>query len=97
MNFLAHLYLSGDNEDLIIGNFIADMVKGRQIENFQEEVVKGIELHRKIDYFTDNHAIVDQSKRRLRNKYRLYSGVIVDMFYDHYLAANWSEYSRIPL
>lgn len=97
MNFLAHLYLSGDNEDLIIGNFIADMVKGRQIENFQEGVVKGIELHRKIDFFTDTHPIVDQSKRRLRNKYRLYSGVIVDMFYDHYLAANWSEYSRLPL
>lgn len=97
MNFLAHLYLSGDDEDLILGNFIADMVKGRQIENFQEEVVKGIELHRKIDFFTDNHPVVDQSKRRLRNRYRLYSGVIVDMFYDHFLAANWNEYSRLPL
>lgn len=97
MNFLAHLYLSGDDEDLIIGNFIADMVKGRQIENFQNGVVKGIELHRKIDYFTDTHPVVDQSKRRLRNKYRLYSAVIVDMFYDHFLAVNWSDYSRLPL
>lgn len=97
MNFLAHLYLSGDNEDLIIGNFIADMVKGRQIENFQEGIVKGIELHRKIDAFTDTHPIVDQSKMRLRNKYRLYSGVIVDMFYDHFLARNWIDYSLIPL
>lgn len=97
MNFLAHLYLSGTNPDLIIGNFIADMVKGRQIENFQSGIVKGIELHRKIDTFTDSHPVVDQSKRRLRNRYRLYSGVIVDMFYDHYLSRNWNEYSIQPL
>jgi acyl carrier protein phosphodiesterase len=97
MNFLAHLYLSGNDEDLIVGNFIADMVKGRQIENFNGNIVKGIKLHRKIDAFTDSHPIVDQSKMRLRNKYRLYSGVIVDMFYDHFLARNWREYSRLPL
>lgn len=97
MNFLAHVYLSGDNEDLIIGNFIADMVKGRQIENFQDGIVKGIELHRKIDNFTDSHAIVEQSKMRLRNKYRLYAGVVVDMFYDHFLAKYWTDYSLIPL
>ena len=97
MNFLAHIYLAGDDQELIIGNFIADMVKGRQIENYQDGVIRGIELHRKIDSFTDNHPIVDQSKRRLRNRYRLYSGVIVDMFYDHYLARNWNEYSIQPL
>jgi len=97
MNFLAHIYLSGENEDILLGNFIADMVKGRQIDNFHQGIVDGIMLHRKIDTFTDTHPIVDQSKMRLRNKYRLYAGVVVDMFYDHYLARNWSEYSRYSL
>ena len=97
MNFLAHLYLSGEDEDIILGNFIADMVKGRQIDRFQDGVVKGIRIHRKIDAFTDSHPVVDKSKMRLRNKYRLYSGVIVDMFYDHFLATNWSDYSNTSL
>lgn len=97
MNFLAHIYLSGITEDILLGNFIADMVKGRQIENFHQGIVEGIMLHRKIDSFTDTHPVVDQSKMRLRNKYRLYSGVVVDMFYDHYLARNWNEYSRHSL
>lgn len=97
MNFLAHLYLSGNDEDLILGNFIADMVKGRQIDNFHENVVRGIQMHRKIDSFTDSHPMVDKSKMRLRNKYRLYAGVVVDMFYDHFLASNWREYSSLPL
>ncbi|MBW6496919.1 MAG: DUF479 domain-containing protein [Bacteroidales bacterium] len=97
MNFLAHIYLSGENEDILLGNFIADMVKGRQIDNFHQGIVDGILLHRKIDTFTDTHPIVDQSKNRLRNKYRLYSGVVVDMFYDHYLARYWNEYSRYAL
>ncbi len=97
MNFLAHLYLSGDNNNLIIGNFIADMVKGSKINGYSEEVTQGIILHRQIDTFTDNHKIVKQSKERLRDKYRLYSGVIVDMYYDHFLAKNWSSYSNYSL
>lgn len=97
MNFLAHIYLSGENEDILLGNFIADMVKGRQIDNFHQGIVDGIMLHRKIDTFTDTHPIVDQSKMRLRNKYRLYAGVVVDMYYDHYLARYWNEYSRYAL
>lgn len=97
MNFLAHIYLSGDNEDILLGNFIADMVKGRQIDNFHQGIVDGILLHRKIDTFTDTHPIVDQSKNRLRNKYRLYAGVVVDMYYDHFLARYWSDFSRYSL
>ncbi len=97
MNFLAHLYLSGEDKDLMVGNFIADMVKGRQIESFHEGIVKGIFLHRKIDTFTDSHPVVEKSKMRLRNKYRLYSGVVVDMFYDHFLAKNWEQYSNHSL
>jgi len=93
MNFLSHLYLSGNSEGLIIGNFIADSVKGNAINDFPEEIRKGIILHRKIDTYTDSHPIVEQSKIRLREKYKKYAGVIVDIYYDHYLAINWSDYS----
>jgi acyl carrier protein phosphodiesterase len=82
----------------MIGNFIGDFVKGRNLhERFEPEVVRGIELHRAIDEFTDVHPVVHQSKKRLREKYRHYSAVIVDVFYDHYLAHNWSRYSTTPL
>jgi acyl carrier protein phosphodiesterase len=92
MNYLAHLYLSGNNHELMIGNFIADHVKGRQIELFDEEIVKGIKLHRLIDEFTDTHKVVEQSKIRLRSNFGKYSPVIVDVFYDHYLAVKWEQY-----
>lgn len=98
MNFLAHLYLSGDHTKLMIGNFIGDFVKGRNaLEKFDREIAAGVELHRAIDAFTDTHPIVTQSKNRLRPKYRHYSGVIVDVFYDHFLARNWNLYHAEPL
>jgi acyl carrier protein phosphodiesterase len=94
MNFLAHLYLSGDNPKVKVGNFIGDFVKGKNLtERFDADVAKGIALHREIDWFTDTHAVVKKSKDRLRPKYRHYSGVIVDIFYDHFLAKNWGNYS----
>jgi acyl carrier protein phosphodiesterase len=98
MNFLAHLYLSGTDTDLRVGNFIGDFVKGKNIRSrFEGNIAKGIELHRAIDFFTDLHPIVKQSKNRLRPKYRHYSGIIVDIFYDHFLARNWLQYSSRPL
>ncbi len=97
MNFLAHLYLSGDDDELIIGNFIADMVKGQKINGYSRGIVSGILLHRQIDLFTDKHSVVRKSKDRLRGKYRLFAGVIVDMYYDHFLAKNWSDYSTHSL
>ncbi len=97
MNFLAHLYLSGRDEEVIIGNFIADMVKGQQINGYSAAIVKGIRLHRDIDRFTDIHPVVIHSKKRLQKKYRLYAGVVVDMYYDHFLAKNWTSYSGVPL
>ncbi|MEQ8424061.1 MAG: DUF479 domain-containing protein, partial [Cyclobacteriaceae bacterium] len=91
MNFLAHIYLSGDNAQLMIGNFIGDFVKGKNLSaRYNPDVVLGIELHRAIDEYTDSHDVVQKSKVRLRPKYRHYSGVIVDMFYDHFLAKNWN-------
>ncbi|MCZ4319339.1 acyl carrier protein phosphodiesterase [Aequorivita viscosa] len=97
MNFLAHIYLSGDDEEIIIGNFIADGIKGKRYENFPPVIAKGILLHRAIDTFTDAHPIVHQSTARLHKNYGHYSGVIVDILYDHFLAKNWSTYSVIPL
>lgn len=98
MNFLAHLHLSGDDEALMVGNFIGDFVRGRDLTaQFGEGIARGIELHRAIDTFTDRHPIVKQSKARLWPTYRHYASVIVDMYYDHFLAAGWSAYSQEPL
>lgn len=97
MNFLAHIYLSGSNEGVIIGNFIADGIKGKRYEKFPPQIATGILLHRAIDSFTDSHAIVHQSTARLHKNYSHYSGVIVDILYDHFLAKNWSRYSETPL
>jgi len=97
MNLLAHFYLSGPSEGIRFGNFIGDFVKGRQLEQYQAPVANGIKLHRQIDQFTDTHEVVKASKRRLQPRYRHYAAVIVDIYYDHFLAANWARYSDVPL
>ncbi|MFN3753661.1 ACP phosphodiesterase [Flavobacterium sp.] len=97
MNFLAHIYLSGDNDLLKIGNFMADSIRGHGYDNYPTEIRKGILLHRSIDSFTDMHPIYRQSKHRLHEKYGHYSGVIMDIFYDHFLAKNWCQYSEVKL
>lgn len=95
MNFLAHLYLSGDNEDVKLGNFIGDYVKGNSYNNFPAQIKKGILLHRKIDSFTDSHPIVKKHKNYFYDKYHKYAGVITDIIYDHYLAHNWHMFSEV--
>jgi acyl carrier protein phosphodiesterase len=97
MNFLAHLYLSPEDNNIVFGNFIADSVKGKAFETFSQKIQQGILLHREIDRFTDQHDVFKQSKIRLSSKYRMYSGVIVDIFYDHFLAKNWIDYSEKDL
>ncbi len=97
MNFLAHIYLSGENDLVTIGNFIADGIKGKDYKKFSKDVQIGILLHRHIDTFTDAHKTVRKSTKRLHKKYGHYSGVIVDILYDHFLAKNWNKYSSIPL
>lgn len=97
MNFLAHIYLSGEEEEIIIGNFIADGIKGKRYLNYPSGIVKGILLHRAIDTFTDSHPTVRQSTARLHKNYSHYSGVIVDILYDHFLAKNWNRYCSTPL
>ena len=93
MNFLAHIYLSGDNDFIKIGNFMADGIRGKHFENYPLEIQKGIILHRAIDTFTDAHPVFRQSTKRLHEHYHHYAGVIIDVFYDHFLAKNWTKYS----
>ncbi len=97
MNFLAHIYLSDGFDDVMIGNVLGDFVKGSNFEKYNNEIALGIQLHREIDMFTDRHTIVKQSKARLWDKYRHYSSVIMDMYYDHFLAKDWHHYSDVPL
>ncbi len=97
MNFLAHIHLSGENEFIKIGNFMADGVRGKQYENFPIDIQKGIVLHRAIDTFTDAHPLFRQSTKKLHSRYHHYAGVIVEMYYDHFLAKNWKSYSTETL
>jgi len=97
MNFLAHLYLSGDSDEIKLGNFIGDFVKGNQYLQYPDRVAYGILLHRSIDSFTDSHSDVKECLKFLRPGYGRYSGIIVDVFFDHFLAANWNEYSVYTL
>ncbi len=97
MNYLAHIYLSGDNDLVTIGNFIADGIKGKDYKKYSKDIQVGILLHRHIDTFTDSHKTVRISTKRLHEKYGHYSGIIVDILYDHFLAKNWESYSAMPL
>ncbi len=97
MNFLAHIYLSGEDEGITIGNFIADGIKGKRYQKFPPKIQKGILLHRFIDSYTDSHPTVRHSTARLHKNYSHYSGVIVDILYDHFLAKNWNDYHSKPL
>ena len=97
MNYLAHIYLSGDSEEITVGNFIGDFVKGNQHEQFPEKVAYGIILHRRIDSFTDQHPLVRECIQLLRPGYGKYAGIVADIFFDHFLASNWDDYSVQPL
>ena len=97
MNFLAHIYLSFDDPEITLGNFIADSIRGRHYLKYPEPLQKGILLHRAIDTFTDTHPIPKQSSKRLHANYSHYSRVIIDIYYDHFLARNWADYSGVPL
>lgn len=97
MNFLAHIYLSFGDDEITIGNFIADSIRGNKFKHLPNRVQQGIQLHRFIDTFTDTHLIPKISSKRLHKNYSHYSRVIVDIFYDHFLAKNWKKYSDTPL
>lgn len=91
MNFLGHLLVSGDDPLVITGNFMADAVKGRDLSGHSEGIQRGIRLHRRIDTFTDQHALTLQGRERLRAHCGKFAGVALDIFYDHCIASAWSE------
>lgn len=97
MNVLAHIYLSGDSDDIIIGNYIGDYVRGKEYLNYPDQIRKGIIIHRHIDDFTDRHPVVHRSKLYFSRKYHKYSGVITDILYDHFLTREWDLFSRKPI
>ncbi|MCB0606936.1 MAG: DUF479 domain-containing protein [Lewinella sp.] len=93
MNFLAHFFLSCDQPDLAVGNFLTDLLRNKEVRQLPDEVQKGVKLHRQIDTYTDNHPIVRQAIHRLYPHHHKYAPVIVDIWYDYVLANNWSTYS----
>ncbi|MEO7080938.1 MAG: ACP phosphodiesterase, partial [Flavobacteriales bacterium] len=97
MNFLGHLLVSGKAPLVIVGNFMADAVKGRDLSAWSSEVQKGIRMHRHIDSFTDNHPLTLQGRERLREHCGKYAGVALDLFYDHAIASHWNQLSEEPL
>ena len=97
MNYLAHAFLSNNNKELLIGNFIADHIRGNDFKNHSPQIIEGIHLHRKIDSFTDSHINFKASKRIFYNGFERYSGILIDIYFDHFLAKNFSKYSSISL
>ncbi len=97
MNFLAHLFLSGDDTELLVGNFMGDFVRSRQDVEYTLGIQAGLKLHRHIDHFTDTHPIVRESVRLLQPLHRKYATVILDVFYDFLLTRNWALYTHKDL
>lgn len=97
MNYLAHIYLSSGSPEAVLGSMLGDFVKGDDHRLYPQEIAAAIMLHRQIDAFTDAHPIVSRSKRRLDPVHRHTKGIMVDMFYDHFLAADWTRYCETPL
>lgn len=97
MNYLAHIFLSGNNPKIQLGNFIGDAVKGSSYNNYPREIAEGILLHRAIDTYTDNHPVVKNIVDTLRPEFGRYSAVLSDIYFDHLLASRFNMFSDIPL
>ena len=97
MNWLAHLFLSKPDGEHRLGNLLGDLVKGKERKELNSCFSEGIKCHLLIDSFTDRHPIFRRSKRRVSSQHRRYSGVLIDVFYDHFLAKNWQDYSSVSL
>ncbi|HEV7403007.1 MAG TPA: ACP phosphodiesterase [Chthoniobacteraceae bacterium] len=97
MNWLAHLYLSEPTPAFRIGNLLPDLARVSMLAHLPAEFHRGMAQHHRIDAFTDSHAIVRRSILRVDAPFRRYAGILVDMFYDHFLARDWSAWSPTPL
>ena len=97
MNYLAHLFLAEDDDDSLIGALMGDFVKGPVSDALPPKMGEAIRQHRAIDSFTDRHPVVRDSKRRISPRFRRYAPILIDMFYDHFLAVHWQDYAEQPL
>ena len=97
MNFLGHIFLAPSDDELLLGNFIADSVKGNPDGHFPSRIAEGIRLHRRIDAFTDRHPLVKQGVERFRETQGRYAAVVIDVVYDHVLASNWQQFHDVEL
>jgi acyl carrier protein phosphodiesterase len=97
MNYLAHLYLADASEEFLIGSFLGDFVKGSIGDQYRPEIRSGIQFHRKIDIFADNHEKTVASRNLFGREKRRFAGIILDICYDHFLSTHWSEYSDTGL
>lgn len=97
MNYLAHLLLCDGRPESIVGSILGDFSRGVDLGALDPGVREAVALHFRVDAFTDAHPVVGESKQRIRPPHRRYAGVLVDMFYDHFLARRWDRYSAVPL
>lgn len=97
MNYLGHLYLSGNDPQLMQANLYGDFIKGSQLEALSEDIRKGVLLHRNIDHFIDHHETVHQLLPVLRPELPRVAPIAIDIFFDHLLALNWQEFHPQPL
>ncbi len=97
MNYLAHLYLSSESPEALVGAMLGDFVKGAMKDSYPTKIRRGIELHRSVDTFTDAHEIVRDCKRLFSAERRRFAGILLDIFFDHFLAKNWSQFSEVEL
>jgi acyl carrier protein phosphodiesterase len=97
MNFLAHLYLADRRPDALLGSLMGDFVKGPLAGRFSPELTRALSQHRKVDAFTDAHPTVRASRARVAPPRRRFAGLMVDVFYDHFLALHWEDYADQPL
>jgi acyl carrier protein phosphodiesterase len=97
VNWLAHVFLSEPNVEFRLGNLLADLVRGDARAAVSAEFARGAQQHKRIDAYTDAHPIVRRSRARIRTEYRRFSGVLMDVFYDYFLANEWSRYSNVTL
>jgi acyl carrier protein phosphodiesterase len=97
VNFLAHAFLAHGNTEVMVGSMMGDFVKGPLVNHYSPAITQGLTLHRRVDTYTDAHGLVARSRSRISPARRRYAGILIDLFYDHYLASNWRDYSAMPL
>ena len=97
MNYLAHAYLSFGDVEILAGNIFSDFVKGKKKFDFPKRIQLGIELHRSIDQFTDDHEATARPKQFFKPAYGLYAAAFVDVAYDHFLAIDNNVFAKDEL